>query len=187
MREKGWMKKMKSRGFEDHTRRMLEMKSVIDCGPPRQQPVSKRKEIERQRQYAAIEFDNRLVLERLAKVMQHKSIDNDAPRSKSIGRQQARRLELQRITQENQRLLKRIQETEPIYNHLEWEEDAKKRATIMANMSEFSETNIKVAVPLTVAQIQAKQSQSGEISLKGSKRHGQLSPLRKSGSVGGSH
>lgn len=186
------MKKMKSRGFEDHTRRMLEMKSVVDCGPPRGQPVSKRKEIERMRQHALIEFDNRLVLERLAKVMQVKSIDNDAPRSKSIGRQQARRLELQRITQENQRLLRRIQETEPCYNHLEWEEDSKKRAVIMANMSEFSEANTKVEVPLTVSQMQAQQKSSGSVrsgsvksgSMKSGgtgrsrQRHGQLEPLK---------
>ena len=79
--------------------------------------------------------------------MQHKTIDNDPPPSKSIGRQQARRLELQRITQENQRLLKRIQETEPCYNHLEWEEDARKREVIIANMSEFSEANMKIPMP----------------------------------------
>ena len=148
---------------------------------------SKRKEIERRRQHAAIEFDNRLVLERLAKVMQKKTIDNDPPRNLSIGRQQARRLELQRITQENQRLLKRIQETEPCYNHLEWEEDAKRRAAIMANMSEFAEANMKVEVPLTVSQLQAKQKKEKGGSVRSSKsgksssgRHGQLSPLRGS-------
>jgi len=165
MREKGWMKKMKSKGFEDHTRRMSEMQSLVDCGPPRKLGVSKRKEIGRRRQHAAIEFDNRLILERLAKVMQHKSIDNDAPRAKSIGRSQARRLELQRITQENQRLLKRIQETEPAYNHLEWEEDAKKRATYIANMSEYAEQNMKITMPTILP-----------------KRHGQLSPLKEPGS-----
>mmetsp|Transcript_12507 Transcript_12507/g.12925 ORF Transcript_12507/g.12925 Transcript_12507/m.12925 type:complete len:192 (+) Transcript_12507:56-631(+) len=141
MREKGWMKKMKSRGFEDHTKRMEEMKPLVDCKPPRKAGVSKRKEIERRRQYAAIELDNRLILERLAKVMQHKTIDNDPPHAKAIGRQQARRLELQRVTQENQRLLKRIQETEPCYNHLKWEEEAKKRAIYIRNMSEFQDNN----------------------------------------------
>ena len=152
---------------------MQEMKPLIDCGPPRKAGVSKRKEIERvilfyklkfvslmmhyqRRQYAAIEFDNRLILERLAKVMQHKTIDNDPPPSKSIGRQQARRLELQRITQENQRLLKRIQETEPCYNHLEWEEDARKREVIIANMSEFSEANMKVPMP-SVSTLKSKK------------------------------
>jgi E3 ubiquitin-protein ligase TRIP12 len=96
--------------------------------------------------------------------MQVKSIDNDPPHTKSIGRSQARRLELQRITQENQRLLKRIQETEPCYNHLEWEEDARKREQYIANMSEFAEQNMKIpmAKPATV----------------GRKKHGQLSPLK---------
>jgi uncharacterized protein with HEPN domain len=79
--------------------------------------------------------------------MQHKTIDNDAPHAKAIGRQQARRLELQRITQENQRLLKRIQETEPAYNHLKWEEEAKKRDVIIANMSEYSPANMKIPLP----------------------------------------
>ena len=103
--------------------------------------------------------------------MQHKTIDNDPPPSKSIGRQQARRLELQRITQENQRLLKRIQETEPCYNHLEWEEDARKREVIMANMSEFSEANMKIPMP-SVATAKKKKSTTPK---KKSKIH--LEPL----------
>jgi hypothetical protein len=112
------------------------------------------------RQYAAIELDNRLILERLAKVMQQKTIDNDPPHAKAIGRQQARRLELQRVTQENQRLLKRIQETEPCYNHLKWEDEAKKREQIMANMSEFSEANMKIPLPTVSTKKSLSKSQS---------------------------
>jgi hypothetical protein len=159
---------------------MQEMKPLVDCGPPRKAPMAKRKEIERvivvlsglilfncrvylqRRQYAAIELDNRLILERLAKVMQHKTIDNDPPPSKAIGRQQARRLELQRITQENQRLLKRIQETEPAYNHLEWEEDARKRAAIIENMSEFSAANTKFPSPVVPSMKKSMSSEGGK-------------------------
>jgi len=37
---------------------------------------------------------------------------------------------MQKITEENQRILKRIQEVPPAYNHLEWEEEAKRRDEI---------------------------------------------------------
>jgi hypothetical protein len=103
--------------------------------------------------------------------MQQKTIDNDPPHAKAIGRQQARRLELQRVTQENQRLLKRIQETEPCYNHLKWEDEARKREQIMANMSEFSETNMKVPMPT----ISAKKSQSKSQSFRSNRI--ELEPL----------
>lgn len=81
------------------------------------------------------------MLERLAKIMQHKTIDNDNKHTK-FGKslmQTSRRMELQRITQENQRLLKRIQEADPVYNHLDWEEEAKRRTLYMKNMSDFHE------------------------------------------------
>ncbi len=37
---------------------------------------------------------------------------------------------MQKITEENQRLLKRIQEVPPAYNHLQWEEEAKRNDII---------------------------------------------------------
>jgi hypothetical protein len=73
--------------------------------------------------------------------MQQKTIDNESKHAK-FGKslmQTSRRLELHRITQENQRLLQRIQEVEPIYNHLDWEEEAKQRAMYVKNMSDFRE------------------------------------------------
>ncbi len=73
-------------------------------------------------------MDNRLLLERLAKIMQKKTIDNENHNGHQKSLQETyRRLELQRITADNHRLLKRIQEVEPCYNHLQWEEEAKKR------------------------------------------------------------
>ena len=36
-----------------------------------------------------------------------------------------KKMEMQKITEENQRILKRIQEVPPAYNHFEWEEEAK--------------------------------------------------------------
>lgn len=50
-----------------------------------------------------------------------------------------KRLEMQRITEENQRLLRRIQEVPPAYNHLEWEEEAKRREVIKKCMALYPE------------------------------------------------
>lgn len=102
--------------------------------------------------------------------MQVKTIDNENHSVKAIGRSQSRRLELQRITQENQRLLRRIQETEPCYNHLEWEEDAKRREQYIRNMSEYAEQNMKIP-PNSPPKFE-KSTSNSEL-----KRHGQLSPL----------
>ena len=44
------------------------MKPTIDCGPPRAHPFSNKNEMEKQRFQNVVEMDNRLMLERLAKV-----------------------------------------------------------------------------------------------------------------------
>ena len=48
-----------------------------------------------------------------------------------------RKRELQRITKQNRQILQRIQESQPTYNHIEWEEEAKANDQILANISEF--------------------------------------------------
>ena len=86
------------------------------------------------------------MLERLAKVIQHKSIDNEIHESvemhakfkKKLGHT-LKRVQMQKLTQENQRILKRIQEVPPAYNHLEWEEDAKRKEHIKRCMALYPE------------------------------------------------
>jgi hypothetical protein len=86
------------------------------------------------------------MLERLAKVVQHKTIDNEIHKSvefhanfkKKLGLTK-KRVEMQRLTEENQRMLKRIQEVPPAYNHLEWEEDARRKEHIKRCMALYPE------------------------------------------------
>lgn len=86
------------------------------------------------------------MLERLAKVIQNKSIDNEIHHSvdmhakfkKKLGITQ-KRVQMQKLTVENQRILKRIQEVPPAYNHLEWEEDAKRKDHIKRCMALYPE------------------------------------------------
>jgi hypothetical protein len=170
---KSYQKQMISREYQDHLKRMNNVKSIIQTtklGSTEFKFENKKKQIDRLRQSQMIEIENHFLLERLAIAMSHKTIDNELYRGGGGGGrgsasgggggrsgggsgsgsgggrtgigiksliQTHRKLELQRITQENQRLLKRIQETEPCYNHLTWEMEAKKREGYLRNMSEF--------------------------------------------------
>ena len=85
-----------------------------------------------------IEFDYRLLLDRLGEAMNKKNIDNELktkPFTSFIEMQRKR--ELKKITTENQLLLQRIQTTVPSYHVEEWERDAKKRVEYLRNMTEF--------------------------------------------------
>lgn len=48
-----------------------------------------------------------------------------------------RKRELQKITKQNHQILKRIQEAQPTYDHLKWEEKAQEHDNILANICEF--------------------------------------------------
>lgn len=85
-----------------------------------------------------IEFDNRLLLDRLGVAMSKKNIDNELkakPFTSYIELQRKR--ELKKITVENQKLLHRIQTTVPSYHVEDWEKDAEKRVEYLRNMTEF--------------------------------------------------
>merc|ERR1711988_1532257 len=59
--------------------------------------------------FAEIERDNRLLLEKMSFIMRHNSLDNENPMqyAHSLNRE-SRKRELQRITRENQSILRRI-------------------------------------------------------------------------------
>jgi len=50
---------------------------------------------------------------------------------------------LARITKENQQILRRIQNAQPAYSHLKWEEEAKKNDKMLENISEFKKRREK--------------------------------------------
>lgn len=98
------------------------------------------------RKFAAIEFDNRLLLERLAKIVQKKTIDNEIHAFieeqkvfKAKLAQEKKQTVAHKITDENRRLLQRIQEVPPVYNHIEWEEQARERENIVKTMVLYPE------------------------------------------------
>lgn len=71
--------------------------------------------------------------------MQAKRIDNENSSlkfKKSLG-DTHKKEELARITAENFRLLKKIQQIEPTYNSAQWEEENRRREMYLRNMTEF--------------------------------------------------
>eukprot|EP01051_Picozoa_sp_SAG22_P011961 SAG22_NODE_1200_length_5182_cov_4.342514_2_plen_342_part_00 len=63
------------------------------------------------------------------KRLEHKSLNKEA-----------RRRELLRITADNQAILRRIQERQPFYNHLEWEQQRIQNEKYLRNISQFPES-----------------------------------------------
>jgi len=137
---KQWQKKNLRADLDNHTKRMRNIKPMIDNGAPRKPSTSNKKELDRKRQYQVIEKNNRLLLERLAECMQKKRIDNENVSASKFKRSLAdtgKRIELAKITAENYRLLKKIQDIEPTYNIAKWEEDNRRKEQYLRNMTEF--------------------------------------------------
>ncbi len=116
------------------------MQPVVDNKKPRELPMSGKKEIERRRFRDKVEQGNRLLLDRLGKALDRKNIDNERKAIKFNSLEQGKKkLELKRVTMENQLLLNRIQFAQPMYDHNQWERDAEHREFYLKNMTEFPE------------------------------------------------
>jgi len=126
-----------------HKARIRSMKPAIDNRPPKKPSHlvnNRKKEQLLEDQFLKIERENKILLEKMSYIMTKKSLDNQNDLThrpiKSLNKTH-RKQELQRITRENQRLLRRIQEREPFYDHNKWEEDRKKNEKLVKNISEY--------------------------------------------------
>lgn len=78
--------------------------------------------------------------------MQSKTIDNEICETTAVHSSSKReimksrkKVELQKITHENQRMLRRIQEVSPAYNHTEWDEHARNSERHKRSISVYPE------------------------------------------------
>jgi hypothetical protein len=132
--------------YQQHVERLKKISHVVDFEAPHEKPFSDKWEKDKRREFLAIEYDNKLMLERLAEAVKEGCIDNKMHKSVSFHREfkarqlvQAKRSRLQQITEENIQMLKRIQEVAPAYNHVEWAEDAKRHNVIKRTMALYPE------------------------------------------------
>eukprot|EP00760_Papus_ankaliazontas_P000040 PhM_4_TR10013/c1_g1_i2/m.34883 len=121
--------KWNERTYRQHREKLHHIKPSIDNKPPKMYPhlyqKLKKAQTEEER-CSEIERDNRTLVKRMTEIMQRSALDNqNNARAKSLNRD-SRKRELLRITQENHALLRRIQQRQPTYNHLVWEQQREK-------------------------------------------------------------
>lgn len=87
--------------------------------------------------YHTIDRENKILLQKMSDIMRHPA---HAPRPRtgppSLNRD-ARKCELMKITQQNHALLKRIQQAQPVYNHVAWEDSYRKSNMYLKNTAEY--------------------------------------------------
>jgi len=159
-----WLRDLQAKHHAEHMERVRKMKPVVDAGPPRELPMSGKKEIERKRFHDKVEKGNRALLDRLGKAMEHKNIDNERHDKIKFQSLQAglKKVELARVTMENQMLLHRIQQAIPAYDHHEWERAAEHREFYLKNMTEYPDLYVPHYPPLRKKFLEEKAQKSPE-------------------------
>merc|ERR1719356_853606 len=118
----------RQKNLELHRQRIKAMKPQVDTSEPNVVHLDhlrtnlKREQLLEER-YFEIDRENKILLQKMSDIMKHTTYGGERARSgpPSLNRD-LRKMELMRITQENQAILKRIQKAQPIYNHVEWED-----------------------------------------------------------------
>jgi len=134
--------RIRSRNHELHKERIRKMRPQVDTTIPSTLHLDhlrnnlKREQLLEER-YHEIDRENRILLQKMSDTMKQQSY---TPRARSAGaslNRDARKTELMRITQENGHILKRIQQAQPVYNHISWEDSYRKSATYLKNTAEY--------------------------------------------------
>eukprot|EP00933_Yihiella_yeosuensis_P053173 TRINITY_DN51358_c0_g1_i1.p1 TRINITY_DN51358_c0_g1~~TRINITY_DN51358_c0_g1_i1.p1 ORF type:complete len:306 (-),score=53.17 TRINITY_DN51358_c0_g1_i1:155-1072(-) len=146
--------RIQQREHDRHKDRIRNIKSQVDTRPPMVCNLAHirtnlKKEQMMEDRYSEIDRDNRILLKKMTGIM--KSSGNVMPGGGSTPRdltprappgpaslnRDRRKQELLRITRENQNILKRIQQAQPVYNHIEWADDHRKNVNYLKNRCEF--------------------------------------------------
>jgi len=140
------------RDYDNHRRRLREMKPAVTSGwgPKRQPPPfyshiadNPKKALQEDVRYATIEYENSLLLGKMRRIMQLGTAATNpgvfspaevAPRSLNEG---WRRRELERITNDNQGIVRRIQHSTPSYAKTSWEARGREKAALLDRISRF--------------------------------------------------
>jgi E3 ubiquitin-protein ligase TRIP12 len=94
--------------------------------------------------YSEIDNENRILLKKMSDIMKTKNTPRTEQQQQgpqSLNRD-SRKKELLRITRENQSILKRIQQAQPQYNHIQWEADHRRNQYYLQNCAEYPRVRI---------------------------------------------
>lgn len=133
---------------EAHRKRLASMKPSLDTKPPPEHKHlyrNAKKEQLMEDRYARIEHENRLLLTKMSDIMTKKGGVDNVSTAWSYGRslnRATRAKELRRITEDNLRILHRIQTVSPEYDHAKWEEDRLRQEKLVASICEFKKGSV---------------------------------------------
>jgi len=141
------------RRAEMHKHRLRSVKPSVDTSEPRTFQLAHihgnlKKEQMLEERYTEIDRENRILLQKMSNIMKQPLSARGPgptaprePRRLSAGprslHSDARKKELLRITRENQTILKRIQQAQPVYNHVEWEGMNRRNIAYLRNSAEY--------------------------------------------------
>eukprot|EP00929_Paragymnodinium_shiwhaense_P113284 TRINITY_DN81550_c0_g1_i1.p1 TRINITY_DN81550_c0_g1~~TRINITY_DN81550_c0_g1_i1.p1 ORF type:complete len:288 (-),score=57.49 TRINITY_DN81550_c0_g1_i1:98-961(-) len=139
---KACMDRVRKREHDLHRKRINQMRPQIDTTQPQVCHLDhlrnnlKREQLLEERYYE-IDRENRILLQKMSDIMRNQNIPDRGKSGPPSLNRDGRKTELMRITQENQAILKRIQQAQPVYNHVQWEDSFKKTATYLKNSTEY--------------------------------------------------
>ena len=132
--------------YQQHLDRIKNVKKTIDNNEPKKKTFINKYKVENKINENRIQYENRLMLERIAKSIQSHQLDNSQSKSHTLHYQFMRKLSnekrirnMNEITQNNHKLLDNIVNVRPEYNHLEFEEDYKRKHKKMVQMLIYPE------------------------------------------------
>lgn len=103
--------------------------------------INLKKEQQLEERYTEIDRENRILLGKMSTIVKTADASPDKTPRRPPGpvslNQDSRKKELLRITRENGAILKRIQQAQPVYNHVIWEDDSRKNKSYLQNCAEY--------------------------------------------------
>lgn len=149
-------KREEQRRHDLHRDRIKKMKPQVNTDEPAvwamdHVRINLKREQMLEERYSEIDRENRILLDKMSSIMRENKTTprsvGSTPREPVVVREPPkgpvslnkdfRKKELIRITKENQSILKRIQQAQPIYNHVQWEGEHKKQHQYLQNCCEY--------------------------------------------------
>lgn len=137
-------RKLWEKDYDAHRARIKKVKPASDMTMPMTATMDHvrnnlKKEQLLEARYIEIDRENHILMRKMSEIMKKPNPYTAAPshNNPTSLNKDGRRHELQRITKENQRLLKSIQDVQPVYNHKKWEEQFRHSGYLLRNCTTY--------------------------------------------------
>jgi len=135
-------RRAESRRLEMHRTRLKNVRPLVDTSEPKAAHfdhvrMNLKKEQMLEERYTEIDRENRILLKKMSNIAKQTPPNSARLSGPNSLNQNARKRELLRITSDNQAILKRIQQAQPVYNHVEMQGEHRKQQTYLRNCTEF--------------------------------------------------